>query len=30
MRRAAEQRNNETTPKNTTNTERQHIEQITL
>ena len=29
MRRAAEQRNNKTTPRNTTNAERRHIEQIT-
>ena len=29
MRRAAEQRNNKTTLGNTTNTERQHIVQIT-
>ena len=29
MRRAAEQRNNKPTPRNTTNTERRHIEQIT-
>ena len=29
MRRAAEQRNKKTTPRNITNTERQHIEQIT-
>ena len=27
--RAAEQRNSKTTPRNTTNTERRHIEQIT-
>ena len=30
MRRAAKKRNNKTTPRNTTNTKRRHIEQITL
>ena len=29
MTRAAEQRNNKTTPRKTTNTEQRHIEQIT-
>ena len=29
MKRAAEQGNNKTTPRNTTNTERRHIEQTT-
>ena len=29
MRRAVEQHSNKTKPRNTTNTERQHIEQIT-
>ena len=29
MRRAAEQCSNKTTPRNTTNTEQRHIEQIT-
>ena len=29
MRRAAEQRNKKTIPRNVTNTEKQHIEQIT-